>query len=52
MNPKSQTDDINQRDKLYYAMGGKYPCKDEAESLKELAIRGFQKKDCRKSRNR
>jgi transcriptional regulator with XRE-family HTH domain len=34
MNPKSQPDDINQRDKLYYTMGGNIPVKTKQKVLK------------------
>jgi transcriptional regulator with XRE-family HTH domain len=43
MNPKSQPDDINQRDKLYYTMGGNIPVKTKHKVLK-LWLSGVSRK--------
>jgi hypothetical protein len=43
LNPKSQTDDINQRDKLYYTMGGNIPVKTKQKVLK-LWLSGVSRK--------
>ena len=52
MSSKNQNDDINQRDKLYYRMGGNIPVKTKHKVLKLWLSGDCQKKDCRKGRNR
>ena len=44
MNPKSQTDDINQRYKLYYTMGGNIPVKTKQKVLKNWLLGVARKK--------